>query len=105
MKSNSMCRRLLALSSVKYCLSWSGSTLASASSIASPTRHWACERRSERKRRSLGLSRLPGSVSSMMNGTASMRNPATPSCSQNATIRMTSARTAGLAMFRSGWNS
>jgi hypothetical protein len=53
----------------------------------------------------LGLFELPGSVSSMMNGTASMRNPATPSCSQNPTIFMTSARTAGLAKLRSGWNS
>lgn len=54
--------------------------------------------------KSLGESGFPGSVSSMMNGTASIRNPETPSWSQNETIFLISSRTAGLAMFRSGWN-
>ena len=53
---------------------------------------------------SLGESGLPGSVSSMMNGTASIRNPETPSCSQNAQIFLISSRTSGLVMLRSGWN-
>jgi hypothetical protein len=41
----------------------------------------------------------------MTNGAASIRKPLTPSCSQNATIRPTSARTSGLDQFRSGWKS
>ena len=45
-----------------------------------------------------------GLVFSMMNGTASIRNPATPSCSQNDAIFLISSRTLGLLVFRSGWN-
>ena len=39
----------------------------------------------------------------MRNGTASTRNPVTPSSNQNPMMRAISSRTAGLAMFRSGW--
>jgi hypothetical protein len=39
----------------------------------------------------------------MRKGTASTRNPLTPSCSQNPTMRAISSRTAGFAMLRSGW--
>jgi hypothetical protein len=53
---------------------------------------------------SFGEFGLPGSVSSMMNGTASIRNPETPSCSQNTQIFLISSRTCGFLMFRSGWN-
>ena len=45
-----------------------------------------------------------GLVLSMRNGTASIRNPATPSRSQNDAIFLISSRTRGLLMFRSGWN-
>ena len=42
-------------------------------------------------------------TSSTRKGTASMRKPETPSASQKPTIFAISSRTAGLAMFRSGW--
>jgi hypothetical protein len=43
-------------------------------------------------------------VLSRRNGTASIRNPATPSRSQNDAIFLISSRTRGLLMLRSGWN-
>ena len=41
----------------------------------------------------------------MTKGTASMRNPETPSWSQNPMMRRTSSCTWGWFMFRSGWKS
>jgi hypothetical protein len=41
----------------------------------------------------------------MRNGTASTRNPLTPSCTQKPMILAISSRTAGLVTFSSGWNS
>jgi hypothetical protein len=104
MKSKSMCSRLAEPPlSPKYVRSCSGSTFASASSTASPRRHCTCCRSSVRNPKSFGELALPGSVSSMMNGTASIRNPDTPSCSQNETTFLISSRTAGVAKLRSGW--
>ena len=47
----------------------------------------------------------PGLPCSRMNGAASIRKPATPSCSQKLMTLVISARTAGLAQLRSGWKS
>jgi hypothetical protein len=105
MKSNSMWIRLLDPDpSPKKVTSWSGSTFASASSTASPRRHCTNCLSSVRNSKSFGELGLPGSVSSMMNGTASIRNPATPSWSQNAQIFLISSRTWGFLKLRSGWN-
>ncbi len=46
-----------------------------------------------------------GPFSAITNGTASIRKPDTPSCSQNPMILRISACTAGLAVLRSGWKS
>ena len=98
MKSNSMCSRFAEpATSPKYRASWSGSTFASASRTASPRRHCVCWRSSVSSPKSLGGLGLSGSARSMTNGTASMRNPETPSCSQNAMVFLSSSRTSGLA--------
>ena len=54
----------------------------------------ACPRRGRRR---------GGPTSSTRKGTASIRKPDAPSASQKPTIFAISSRTAGLAMFRSGW--
>ena len=41
----------------------------------------------------------------MTNGAASIRNPATPELQPEAHDPLTSARTSGLAVLRSGWKS
>ena len=84
-----------------------GGTLASASRMASPVFQERYSRNSRRysKRFSVGPGSLPPRPTSMTKGTASMRKPATPSESQKFMIFLTSARTAGLRMFRSGWKS
>jgi hypothetical protein len=90
--------------SPKYAGSFSGGTFASASNSASPRRHDTYSRISVRNAKSMDGSGLFGSVTSMMNGAASMRNPATPSWSQKPMIFLISSRTAGWAMLKSGWN-
>ena len=55
--------------------------------------------------KSCGAGSTPGVVCSITNGAASIRNPDTPSCSQNAITLRISSRTAGFDQLRSGWKS
>ena len=73
--------------------------------MESPTRHW----RNARSERSIsycstGL-RTRGPFVEITNGTASIRNPDTPSWIQNPMILRISACTWGLDVLRSGWKS
>ena len=105
-KSNSMCSRLPEPpESPKYSASPAGSTFASARKMHSPLRQDRCSRRSVSSSKSLGPAGSSGLVCSMMNGAASIRNPATPSCAQKPMIFLISARTYGWLVFRSGSKS
>ena len=78
-------------------------TFASPMSIASPRRRIAYSRSACSQRLPSSGSTPRGPTSSTRKGTASIRKPETPSASQKPTIFAISSRTAGLAMFRSGW--
>ena len=80
----------------------SGGTFASASRMASPERHCRKSRISFSRLKSSWCS-MPAPFFSIRNGTASMRKPDTPSCSQKPMIFWISARTYGCQVFRSGW--
>jgi len=86
-------------------MSVSGKTFASARMMESPTRH--C--RKARSERSMSYCSTGfwtrGPLVEITNGTASIRNPETPSWIQNPMILRISAWTCGLDVLRSGWNS
>src|SRR5438067_2238015 len=86
-------------------MSVSGSTLASASTMQSPCRHW----RNSRNMRSISNCsfgfRTFGPLVEMMKGTASIRNPETPDWIQKPMILSISACTSGFEVLRSGWKS